>query len=278
MLFNYLKENLNLFKRTNKEEIFEIPWNEMQVFFVEWTSKRLGISKDEAKARYEASWATFEGGHKGAEFRDFNIKSYSLYGVFVGDRAEEVYDSYKVHGNMHFLRMLSYGDSYLHPEHEVISALSQKKTVRILDFGCGLAKNAIKAAEILSSMNVSVELFLCDISTLRKDFLISFCKEKHIKMEFLDCTQENPFPIAESLDLIIATEVFEHIHDPLSLLKKFHCAMNIDSYLLTNIADHKEEFMHVSPNLESLRKKLFDLSYFESKKYYRYKKVVDKEF
>ncbi len=77
-----------------------------QELFCEWNAGQLGISLEESRARYVASWRAMSHGHGGHEFRDFCDLSYRIYGVFHEDSAREVFDSSRFHGLMHFLRML----------------------------------------------------------------------------------------------------------------------------------------------------------------------------
>jgi hypothetical protein len=64
-------------------------------------------------------------------------------------------------------------------------------------------------------------------------------------------------------DICIATEFFEHVYDPLPYFRNIDKALRENALLVTNIADHKKEFMHVSPDLATLRSAIKALNYDE---------------
>ena len=88
-------------------------------------------------------------GHSGQEFRSYCDLSYGLFQVFHNDSESEVYDAYELHGLMHFLRMLSYIERDWPATHPVVVALSDKRDVTIVDYGCGLAQYTRGLAETL---------------------------------------------------------------------------------------------------------------------------------
>lgn len=64
---------------------------------------------------------------------------------------------------------------------------------------------------------------------------------------------------------MIANEVFEHLHNPVSTFITLDAALDKDGFLLTNVADHEPEFMHVSPDLSALRARIAKRGYVELK-------------
>ncbi len=234
-----------------------------QEYFCSWNAERLGISESESRGRYIKSWYMLPNGHAGQELRTFADLSYGLYEVFVGDNETEVYEAYRIHSQMHFLRMLAYPESVWPPNHPVVNAFSGKTDVTIVDYGCGLAQHSRGLAESLSKNRTTVRVVLVDIPTLRKDFLLWMAAKTQIPVEFLECSRTRPVPDLPNSDVVIATEVFEHLHDPMPAFEEIHRTLKPSGFLLTNLSDHEGEFMHVSPNLKALRDRTRELKYEE---------------
>jgi hypothetical protein len=53
-----------------------------QKLFLECNAERLGVSLEESKRRYDASWASIPGGHSGRAFREFRRVDYSGFRFF----------------------------------------------------------------------------------------------------------------------------------------------------------------------------------------------------
>jgi cyclopropane fatty-acyl-phospholipid synthase-like methyltransferase len=237
--------------------------NDTQKMFLQWNSERLGISLEECRNRYFTSWASVNGGHVGSQYRKYCDLSYELFQVFFSDSSSEVHEAYQFHGPMHFLRMLSYTEPEWNENEIIIQKLKARSEVNILDYGCGLAQRSRTLAKFLKDRNVTVNLFLADIPTIRKEFLLWLGAKTGITTTFLDCKANEPYDKLPSCDICIATEFFEHVHDPVRYFDKIHYALNNTGILETNISDHKKEFMHVSPNLDALRERIRILGYDE---------------
>jgi len=234
-----------------------------QEYFCSWNAERLGIPVDESKRRYVESWSLLPNGHAGQEFRTFGVLSLELHQVFYDDSEREVYEAYQMHSPLHFLRMLSYPESVWPVAHPVVKALTGKRDVTIVDYGCGLAQHSRGLAETLLKNRTNVRVVLVDIPTLRKDFLLWMGAKTGIPMEFLDCSRARPIPDLPNSDVVIATEVFEHLHDPMPVFEAIHRSLKPSGFLYTNISDHEAEFMHVSPILKPLRNRVRELEYEE---------------
>ena len=235
----------------------------MQELFCQWNAERLGTSLEQSRDRYIRSWSAISNGHCGAEFRFFNELSHEIFGVFFDDNEREVFDGYIFHGHIHFLRMLSYGESEWKADHPIVQWLTSYETVTILDFGCGLARFSWSLANLLKTRGITVKLVLADIPTIRKPFLIWVGEKTGFPVTFLDCTIDTLIPDLPPCHVCIATEVFEHLHTPVLHLRKIDDALLPGGFLLTNVADHRPEFMHASPNLALLREALDKLDYEE---------------
>lgn len=237
--------------------------NQTQAWFCDWNAERLGISVEDSRRRYAESWQALRGGHGGPEFRGYCVLSHTLFRVFYDDNPGEVFAAYRFHGPMHFLRMLSYAEPDWADDDPVVAHLRTCPDPSILDFGCGLAQRSRGLALKLQADGQTVGLDLVDIPTERKAFLLWLGGRLGIPTTFADCTPEAPIPPLGPCDACIATEVFEHLHAPLAYLEAMHAALRPGGLLVTNIADQKPEYMHVSPDLSGLRARLAELGYAE---------------
>ena len=236
-----------------------------QKMFLRWNAERLDISLEESKKRYFNSWSAIRRGHSGANYRAFCDLSYDIFQVLYNDTEREIYSSYKFYGPMHFLRMLSYPEPSWNKTNPVVQHFSDYSTVDIMDYGCGLAQSSRALARYLKAKGIIVNLVLIDIPTIRKDFLLWLGDEQNIKTTFLDCTATSPIPDLPKCDICFATEFFEHVYNPIRYFESIHTSLNSNSLIVTNVSDHRKEFMHVSTNLLNLRDKIRSLKYKELK-------------
>jgi 2-polyprenyl-3-methyl-5-hydroxy-6-metoxy-1,4-benzoquinol methylase len=232
-----------------------------QELFLQWNAERLGISIEESKRRYTASWATVSGGHSGSAFGDFNGIAHETFRVFFEDNAKEVFDMYRYHGPMHFLVMLTYPEPAWAASDLIVRELSERSEISILDFGCGLAQQSRTLAEYLRDHGKRVRLTLADIPTLRQEFLIWWGKHTGIATTFLPCTAATPIPELPEYDICQTTEFFEHVHNPLAYFERIDAKLASGGLLVTGIMDHHADFMHVSPNLGDLRSRIAERGY-----------------
>lgn len=245
--------------------------NRWQEAFCVWNAERLGISVAESRRRYEESWTAFATGHGRDEYRDFCTRSHRVFSVIANDRGAEVYEAYRLHGLLHFLRMLSYEEHTWPESHPIFSDLPPGP-LTVLDFGCGLAQASITLAESLRRRGRDARLFFADIPTLRRDFLLWFCRRLGLPAEFGECTKERPIPDLPPCHFCIALEVLEHLHEPLTYLEAINGSLHSGGFLLTNVRDHQSEFMHVSPNLTKVRDRLVERGFAEITPYVLYRK------
>lgn len=224
----------------------------VQQDFVEWNAKNLGISIEESEQRFARSWGLFRKGYRGGDYRDFCVLSHEVFKVFHDDAPGNVFDTYKFHSHLHFLRFLSYPEQDILPE-AVFADLAARRSVRIVDYGCGLAQASMRLAERLRELGVNVDVTLADIPTSMKDFLLWRAEKLDLSVDFIDCDTGNPYPAFPPCDLCIATEVFEHVHAPVRAFEQVDRALSRKGYLVADIGDHRPEFFHVSPDLSALR-------------------------
>jgi hypothetical protein len=232
-----------------------------QQLFIQWNAERLGISPEQSADRYAASWAAIPGGHSGRAFGDFNGTAHTVLQVFFDDSANEVFNAYRYHGQMHFLVMLTYPEPRWTGTDLIVRELKHRYEVSLLDIGCGLAQQSRTLAEYLRDRGARVHLTLVDIPTLRRDFLLWWGIRAGIPTTFLACTAETPIPALPDCDLCQATEFFEHVHDPVAYFDRIDAQLAAGGLLVSGIMDHHPGFMHVSPHLGPLRKRIAERGY-----------------
>lgn len=246
--------------------------NRWQQAFCEWNSHRLGITLEESRRRFDNSWAALRGGHHGNSFRLFCDLTQHIHQVFYSNDPKEVFAAYQTHAWLHGLRQLSIRvpewPGYL-PE---LQSLFEKNKPLILDFGCGMAQIPITLAMYLKTLGRSPQLFLADIPTFRLDFLKWFCQQQNLPATFASCTAEQPIPPLPPCNLLIASEVFEHLHKPLTYLDAFDAVLQPGGFLFANLDDHDPEYFHVSLDLSPVRGRLREKGYHELRRRSLYQK------
>ena len=237
--------------------------NEWQQAFCRWNAERLGIGVPESIERFQRSWAALQKGHGGRHFKLYCELNHDLMRPFVGNRESEIFAAYQAHAPLHFLRMLSYRVPVWPGHLPELQPLFDAPAPVICDFGCGLAQSSISLARFLKDRGQSPHLFLADIPVPQLEFLRWFCRDLNLNASFAECTPAGPLPDLPPCEALIATELFEHLHDPMPYLKAFAAALKPGGFLVTNISDHDVEFLHVTPKLAPLRDYLSDHSWRE---------------
>jgi hypothetical protein len=248
-------------QRLLRDRRADIPLNPYQAAFCEWNAQRLDISIDESKRRFVASLRTLRGGHSGIALRIYNDIAHSLYQVFASDAENEVVSAYELHSPAHFLRTLSQPPPAWADDHPAVRAFARVGPVTILDFGCGMAQPSISLAQRLQAAGAHPDLLLADIPTMRFEFVGWLVKAWGLDAQLFPCTPEEPVPALPECDVLIAREFFEHVYDPVTYMNALDRSVRSGGMLVTNVADHHDEFMHVSPNLAALRARLGELGY-----------------
>lgn len=235
-----------------------------QEMFLQWNADRLGISLEDSKRRYAASWAVFPGGHVGRAFDKFNGEAHSLFRVFFDDTPAEVFATYRFLGPLHFLTFLTYPEPKWAQSDLIVQQLKQRGSrVSIMDFGCGLAHQSRTLAEFLRDQGLQVTLTLADIETLRADFLTWWGEKTGVPTTFLPCTESIPIPALPEIDICFAMEFFEHVYDPLRYFEHIDNKLAHGGLLVTGVMEHHPGFLHVSPQLQMLRYEIHSRGYTE---------------
>lgn len=102
---------------------------------------------------------------------------------------------------------------------------------RVLDYGCGISDIGLLFASF------GAKVTICDLDNSRFDFTISRFKKRGLNPETIRVTNTEVYPELpkSKFDLIIATELFEHVRDPFKLLNNFTKALKGSGYLFDSM-------------------------------------------
>ncbi len=241
-------------RRTPAE--FAASLNVTQRLFVRWNAERLGVTEEESLRRYQYSWELVDGGHRGIGFEILMYLSQEIYSVFFGNGPAELFDTYRFHGHRDLLRQMIFPEPALDADHPAVAAVADRAEVAILDFGCGLAQRSRFLARFLRGRGVAARVYLADIPSVESEFLEWVGANTDEDLVFLPCSRGTPIPELPACDVIVATEFFEHVDDPLTYFGRFDEKLRSGGILWTDVADHEEGFLHLTPRLGPLREEM----------------------
>jgi SAM-dependent methyltransferase len=213
------------------------------------------------------------GGHGGDAFRDFCDTQMEVFRVIADDSPAETYDAYQFHSWLFLLRQVSLPVPVWSDDDPMFQAmLGGVPDPTIIDFGCGLAQTSVSLALALKAKGVRPHIVLADIPSVRLEFITWLCRWVGLSCETRACTRDHPLTEFPAADIAVATEIFEHLHDPVPAFERLDAALRPGGFFVTNIDDHRDEFMHVSPDLGALRDRVDALGYAELDRYVLYRK------
>jgi SAM-dependent methyltransferase len=231
--------------------------------FAEFVAGRRGIALSEARRLVDAAAGQFEGGWGGNDYRRFTELALETFRPLYGDATEsELLETYRFHGGLDFLRMLGYAVPDASELQPILQILSKKQSVRVVDYGCGLAQRSIAVARALIAGGAEVELVLVDVRRdLHFDFLTFLCRKHAVPMRFVEVTANGVYPALPAHDYCEAVSVLEHLRDPVAAIGHIDAALHPGGLLLASVEDEMEEMMHVSTDLSAVRARLGALGY-----------------
>ena len=248
--------------------------NAWQEGFCAWNAERLGLSLEESERRYRASWQSVRGGHGGAAFRRFCQMQMNVFSVIADDSPAECHDAYLLHGWLFLLRQISQPVPVWKETHPILEEMAGRRAPVILDYGCGVAQSSISLALALRADGARPHILLADLPTVGLEFTAWLCRRLGLSAETFACRPEKPIPVFPKADIVVAREIFEHLHDPLSAMDMLDDTLRPGGFLVTNVDDHEREFMHVSPDLDPLRNRLAVLGYTELDQHVLFRKPI----
>jgi|GEM_PF-1495073 SAM-dependent methyltransferase len=235
--------------------------NLWQEGFCAWNAERLGISDEESRHRYRASWQALPDGHNGASFRRFTETQIALFSVIANDSVREIHDAYRLHDWLFMLRQVSLPVPIWRDDHPIMMALRDVSAPVIADFGCGLAQTSISLALTLRQKDAAPKLVLADLPTMRLEFLSWLCRRLGLAYQSLPCTRIRPLPELPSVHVAICNDVFSHLHDPMAVLEHLNTALLPGGFLLTSFEGGETEILRTRPDLIRLHHRLASLGY-----------------
>jgi 2-polyprenyl-3-methyl-5-hydroxy-6-metoxy-1,4-benzoquinol methylase len=114
---------------------------------------------------------------------------------------------------------------------------SERKQVKVLDYGCGVADYA------LSFGVYGYCITLSDIEGGVIEFAKWRFNKRNLKYDVIPVNANNMYPAFGRQDIIVAGEVLEHIRDPLRTVQAFYDALPSGGYLWVSAYPYKEKWV-----------------------------------
>lgn len=109
------------------------------------------------------------------------------------------------------VKLLQYINSYY--------PVSRRKSVKILDYGCGVGDYGLAFA--VQGYFVT----LCDIEGGNLDFSRWRFEQRQLPHDVIPVTESNLYPDLDRQQIVLAGEVFEHVREPITVLKNIEQAL-----------------------------------------------------
>lgn len=96
---------------------------------------------------------------------------------------------------------------------------SRRKQIRVLDYGCGVADYGLAFAK------QGYQVTICDIEGGNLDFAKWRFENRNIPVEVVPVTDNDLYPPLPAHDVVLSGELFEHIREPLLVMKNIHSCL-----------------------------------------------------
>ncbi len=126
------------------------------------------------------------------------------------------------------------------------------ETPIVVDYGSGLAYISYEIAKA----NKDTKIFLVDIDCLVQEFAVFRLKKIGADVQTIAVTETNLYPVPPDHNICIASEVMEHIAQPLVAYENICHAMHVGGILYGGFEDHQPNMFHISPDLGQLRERI----------------------
>jgi len=157
---------------------------------------------------------------------------------------------------------------------EYLVNLTDRNISTVVDYGCGPAYLSFAIAMKYKLAGLPVpKTVLVDLDWITREFVQYRFKKHDLPFEVIEVTKDNLYPELPPHDLCIATEVMEHVKEPLKVFKNINASLRTGGLLHGNYEDHDIHMLHVSPNLKILRDAL-ETNAFHMLTYQTYKKTT----
>jgi len=232
--------------------------------YIYFLMEKNNLKLEEAQKLFQMGWNCFgEEGFSGknyGEFTEFYSEAYSWkYGP-----SEEIYHkTYEFHSSIDFFRMLGY-PTYTCPRdlilyEELINHLKDLDNqtddiITIVDYGAGLAQVTLTLTKLLAEAGVKTKLIFIDIPRFTHKEFLEFIGNRHnLNIEFIDITNDNPYPKIPAFDFIQIKDVFEHVHKPEKIVDNIESSIRNFGIISATTEDEGPEMMHVTRDLKVVR-------------------------
>jgi ubiquinone biosynthesis O-methyltransferase len=123
---------------------------------------------------------------------------------------------------------------------EVLKIINKsKRNISICDIGCGNGALLIRLAETTRKLPFQINYQGFEISKPFVNYAsqaVKFKNLSHISFNYFDIEKNN---LTDKFDVIICSEVLEHLHEPKKVLKKIYQYLNPNGYLLLSTPNSK---------------------------------------
>ena len=133
----------------------------------------------------------------------------------------------------------------------------------ILEYGCGVAPMANYLVERLGDDH-NVKMTLVDVTSEHFEFAKWRLKKKapNTNFKFIDITENNILPaFNDKFDFISIMDVFEHLPNPVDVLKEIYGCCNEGAILVETWIDHKPEDISEDDLLEAAEQRKDGMKY-----------------
>ena len=266
--------------------VLELSLNQIESDFIEFVAKKrnrpyaiLAQTFLETRMRFRFS---------GLQFRELGDTIHNLFRVMYDDSDETaLVESYRFHALLHLFRFISYSypgtpkprDYYylkyflkaisrgelkfiLHRASQCLhnNYVEVAKTLvdrahgchTVVDYGCGLGYISFEIGKLVPNC----EVHLVDIDCLTLEFAEFRFRKHAINVHVIPVSEDQMYPKLPPCNVCIATEVMEHVMQPLRVYKNIYEALQTGGILYGDFSNHHKEIFHVTPQLDDLRQSI----------------------
>jgi len=119
----------------------------------------------------------------------------------------------------------------------------------VVDYGCGVGYLSYE----LAKLRRETQIYLVDIDSLILEFARFRFRKLAVPVKVIRITKENLYPDLPAHSICIATEVLEHVFDPLKAFTKIRKHLLRGGIWYGDFADRRQEMFHISADLQAVR-------------------------
>ncbi len=265
--------------------------NEVETDFIEFMAARRNKPAAEVEEVFRRTKARF--GFSGRDYAKLTGQIPNLYRIMYDTTtAEETVKCYRSHELLHLFAYISYSypkpkSSYLRElrrdlkkgewrnihnfiRRKLVGRKKQKgiylgpkgianfltdavnETPIVVDYGSGLAYISYEIAKA----NTDAKIFLVDIDCLVQEFAVFRLKKIGADVRPISVTKTNLYPELPPHNICIASEVMEHVAQPLKVYDNILKALQVGGAVYGDFDDHPRNMWHISTDLSQIRQRI----------------------